>query len=140
MHKLTVELPDPVYQELARIAQLTPQRPEALAAQSISSNLPPSVDNAPLEIQKELLQMQRQSIEELLRIANSKVSELKYQRHVELLEKNQAGSITAEERLELRELGLAAREANAEQNLCLGSFALARPLFFGPIFKYKYLG
>ncbi|MBC6476692.1 MAG: hypothetical protein GDA56_01710 [Hormoscilla sp. GM7CHS1pb] len=42
--------------------------------------------------------MQRQSIEELLRIANSKVSELKYQRHVELLEKNQAGSITAEER------------------------------------------
>lgn len=108
MHRLTVELPDPVYQELARMAQLTQQRPEALAAQSISSNLPPSVDNAPLEIQKELLLMQTQSVEELLRIANSKVSELQYQRHVELLFKNQAGSITAEERLELRELGLAA--------------------------------
>jgi hypothetical protein len=42
---------------------------EVLAAQSVVSTLPPSVENAPLEMQPDLLKMQNLSIEELRLIA-----------------------------------------------------------------------
>lgn len=52
--------------------------------------------------------MQHLSIEELLAIANAKVEASQYERHVELLEKNQEGSLTLEEQQELTNLRLAA--------------------------------
>lgn len=44
--RVTIELPEPVFRQLARIAEATQQSVEVLAAQSVVSNLPPSVDNA----------------------------------------------------------------------------------------------
>jgi hypothetical protein len=93
---------------LARIAEATQQSVEVLVAQSVVSNLPPSVENAAPEMQAELLKMQRLSIEELLAIANAKVEPSQHERHVELLEKNKEGSLTLEERQELTDLRLAA--------------------------------
>ncbi|MEB3219875.1 MAG: hypothetical protein VKN72_27055 [Nostocales cyanobacterium 94392] len=49
----------------------TQQPLETLAAQSIVSNLPPTPDNAPVEIQEELLQMQIWDLEELLAIGEA---------------------------------------------------------------------
>ena len=72
--RLTVELPEPVFQLLVHMAALTEQSPEQLAAQSISGNLPPSVENTPPEIQAELLAMQKLPVDELLQIASSQVS------------------------------------------------------------------
>jgi predicted transcriptional regulator len=71
--RVTVELSDPVFQQLVRIAEATSQPLEVLAAQSITSNLPPSPDNAPPEMQAELLRMQTLSIDELLEIAQSQI-------------------------------------------------------------------
>jgi hypothetical protein len=106
--QVTIELPEPIFRQLARIAQATQQSVEVLAAQSVISNLPPSVENAPLEIQPELLKMQNLSIEELLAIAHAVVESTQQQRHVELLEKNKDNSIAPEERQELTNLRLAA--------------------------------
>lgn len=108
MQKLTVELPESVFQKLLRIASLTQQSPEALAAQSIISNLPPSAENAPDQMQAELLQMPPLSIDELLKVANSQIPPAQQQRHLELLEKNHTDSITVEEQQELADLRLAA--------------------------------
>jgi hypothetical protein len=105
--QVTIELPEPIFRQLTRIAQATQQSVEALAAQSIVSNLPPSVENAPLEIQPELLKMQSFSIEELLAIAHAVVESTQHQRHVELLEKNKENSLAPEERQELTNLRLA---------------------------------
>lgn len=58
VQKVTVELPEPIFQQLSRIAVATQQPIEALITQSSASNLPPTVDNAPLELQAELLSMQ----------------------------------------------------------------------------------
>ncbi len=80
--KVTVELPEPVFRQLVRIASATDQPLEVLAAQSIASNLPPSADNAPLEMQADLLRMQALSIEELIEIAHSQVPFSQQQRHV----------------------------------------------------------
>jgi hypothetical protein len=106
--QVTIELPEPIFRQLARIAQATQQSVEALAAQSIVSNLPPSVENAPLEIQSELLKIQNLSIEELLAIANALVEPTQHDRHVELLEKNKETSLAPEEQQELTNLRLAA--------------------------------
>ncbi|MFE1744618.1 hypothetical protein [Coleofasciculus sp. H7-2] len=106
--QLTVELPEAVFQRLARIAELTDQSLEALAVQSITSNLPPSSENAPPEIQTELFVMQTLPVQELLKVAHSHLPSTQQQRHLVLLEKNQTGLITApDERQELRDLGKA---------------------------------
>ena len=100
--KVTVELPQAIFQQLARIANATQQPLETLVAQSIVSNLPPTPDNAPLEIQEELLQMQIWNDEELLAIANSQITDQQQKRHIELLEKNSTSEeLNKSERQEL---------------------------------------
>jgi len=104
--ELTLELPNRLFQQLAQIAKLTHQSIESLAIQSISSNLPPTVENAPLEMQARLQKLQSLSIEELLKIAHSQIPASQQQRHLALLTENQATeSISLEKRQELRELG-----------------------------------
>ena len=103
--KVTVELPQAIFQQLARIAQATQQPLETLVAQSIVSNLPPTPDNAPVEIQEELLQMQTWDDKELLAIANSQITSEQQKRHIELLEKNSTSEeLNKIERQELSEL------------------------------------
>jgi len=106
--RVTIELPEPVFRQLARIAQATQQSVEVLAAQSVVSNLPPSVENAPLELQPELLKMQTFSIEELLAIAYTTVEPTQHEHHIKLLQKHKDDSLTPEERQELTNLRLAA--------------------------------
>ena len=107
--KVTVELPQAIFQQLARIAQATQQPLETLVAQSIVSNLPPTPDNAPLEIQEELLQMQIWNDEELLAIAKSQITSEQQKRHTELLEKNSGNEeLNKSERQELNELRIKA--------------------------------
>lgn len=102
--RLTVELPEPVFRSLEHIAKLTQQSPEQLAAQSIAGNLPPSVENAPPDMQADLLAVQKLSVDELLEIAHSQVPLAQRERHLELLEKQRAASGTPEERRELSDL------------------------------------
>lgn len=106
--RLTIELPEPVAQFLTHLAALTAQSPEQLAAQSIAGNLPPAVDNTPPEMHAELLAMQQLPVDELLRLASSQAPSDQQERHLVLLEKNQAGVITPEERQELTVLRVAA--------------------------------
>jgi hypothetical protein len=103
-----IELPEPVFRQLARIAEATQQSVEVLAAQSVVSNLPPTPENAPQDMQSELLLMPTLSIQELLILAHAKVESTQHNRHVELLEKNKEDSLTPQERQELTDLRLAA--------------------------------
>lgn len=103
--RITLYLPEEVFIQLAKIADMTNQSIESLAIQSISSNLPPATENAPLEVQASLQKMQSLSIEELLKIARSQVTAEQRQRHLVLLERQrETDSITPKERQELRDL------------------------------------
>lgn len=99
--RVTIELPEPVFRQLVRIAEATDQPVEALVAQSVISNLPPSAENAPVELQSELLSMQNLSTQELLAIAQAEVETRQHERHAELLERNKEGLLTHEEQQEL---------------------------------------
>jgi len=103
--ELILELPISLFQQLATVAKLTQQSIESLAIQSIKSNLPPTVENAPLEMQASLQTLQTLSIEELLKIADSQIPTTQQQRHLTLLERHQeTNSMAPSERQELREL------------------------------------
>ncbi|MEE8390910.1 MAG: hypothetical protein V3S14_08980 [Anaerolineae bacterium] len=52
---LTIALPQPVFQYLQEIAAATQQSLEQVALQSLEGNLPPTVADAPPEMQGELL-------------------------------------------------------------------------------------
>ncbi len=84
---ITIELPEPVMRQLMRIAAATHQPIETLVAQSVLSNLPPSVDNAPPELQADLLAMQTLSTEDLLAIAQAQQEQAQCDRHTDLLQK-----------------------------------------------------
>jgi hypothetical protein len=103
---ITIELPEPVMRQLMRIAAATHQSIETLVAQSVLSNLPPSVDNFPPELQTDLLAMQTLSTEGLLAIAQAQITPAQCDRHTELLQKNEVSQLTAEERQELSALRL----------------------------------
>lgn len=102
--QITIELPEPVVRQLMRIAAATHQSIEALVAQSVLSNLPPSTDNAPPELQADLLAMQTLSTEALYTIAQAQSEPAQHSRHTELLQKNEADQLTPEERQELSTL------------------------------------
>ncbi|MGB0561819.1 MAG: hypothetical protein ACPGVO_08445 [Spirulinaceae cyanobacterium] len=104
-HKLTVELSETVFQQLTQLAQQNQSSPELLAVQSILMLLPA---DKPEPTASTWEQMQTYSQEQLLTIAQGQVSQFHAARHIELLERNQQGNITPQERLELQDLRLAA--------------------------------
>lgn len=105
---ITIELPELIFQQLTRIANLTHQPLEALITQSILSNLPPTPDNAPPELQPHLLALQTLSSDALQTIAQATISPQQHDRHAYLLTKNETDQLTIEERQELTALREAA--------------------------------
>ncbi|MEM9905151.1 MAG: hypothetical protein AAF921_09040 [Cyanobacteria bacterium P01_D01_bin.44] len=102
--QLTIDLPESLVQRLRTLAELTDQPLGDLVLQSIAGNLPPDVESAPSEMQAELLRMQTLSIDELRQIARSQISQTQREQHLELLSKNQHGSLTESEQNKLNEL------------------------------------
>ncbi len=105
---LTIELPEPIFRQLARIAEITQQPIEAIVTQSIISNLPPSIEDFQPELQPELLKMQTLSLEELVTIAQSLTETNQYEQHVALLEQNKQRVLTPDEQSVLNDLRQAA--------------------------------
>ena len=83
--RLTIELPESVFQLLTDMATLMDRSPEQLAAQSITGNLPPSFENAPADMHAELLAMQICDVRELRHIAGSQMSAQQQQHLSDLL-------------------------------------------------------
>ena len=96
--QITIEVPETVMRQLMRIAI------ETLVAQSVLNNLPPSTENAPPELQGELLLMQTLSTDELLAIAQAQAEPAQSHRHAELLHRNEEGRLSSAEQQELTHL------------------------------------
>ena len=105
---ITLHLSDPVYRYLQQVATITKRPLEQLVRQSVEGNLPPSVENAPQELQDELLAMQSLSPTQLMSIADSQLPQSQQERYLLLLEQNSAGGISIEGCAEMEALRLAA--------------------------------
>jgi hypothetical protein len=106
--QLTIDLPEPAFQRLSRLAELTNRPLSELAIQSIAGNLPPEIATTPVDIQAELLAMQKMDGVALRQIAQSQIAPPQQHRHLTLLERNQEGQLSDQEHQELQDLGLAA--------------------------------
>jgi hypothetical protein len=102
--RITIELPESIFDRFAQMAEVTHQPLEDLIAQSVVSNLPPSAENAPSELRAELMEMQVLSVDELLAIAQTQANASQHENHVQLLEKNQAGGLSSEDQRDLTNL------------------------------------
>jgi len=104
--QLNINLPNPAFQRLSRLAELTNQPLSDLVIQSIAGNLPPAIETAPVEMQSELLTLQTLSVDALRQIGQSQIPSEQQERHMAVLERNQEGLLTAEEQRELQALCL----------------------------------
>lgn len=108
-HTLTLQLPDEVYSRLELSARATRRPVEDLVVQTLKAGLPPSVDDLPQAEQASYLEMEQLADNELLKVAGAKLSSAKQRRLSALLRKNQAGSLTDQERGQLDQLSAEAR-------------------------------
>ena len=108
--QVTIELPELILHRLTQLAEATHQSVEVLISQSVLSNLPPSTEIAPLELRQEFLRMHTLSVESLRPIAQAQVDPVQFERHTELLQKNEAGNLSPEDREELTSLRVTAEQ------------------------------
>lgn len=102
---VTVNLPDTIYRQLQQVAQTTKRRIEDVLLQTIEGNIPPVVDDAPLDIQAELQTLQWLNSKALWIVARDKFAPEQQARQEYLLRQNQRGTITPEEFDEMNRLG-----------------------------------
>ncbi|MFO0605603.1 MAG: hypothetical protein U0324_20645 [Polyangiales bacterium] len=100
---LTLDLPEPLYQRLARTAQATRQPLEAVALRALERGSPPACDDAPAEFQADLAALDRADDEALRELAGAMML-ADFERRDALLERNAAGLLSPEERGELDRL------------------------------------
>jgi hypothetical protein len=92
---ITIDLPEAIVQQLTRLSEVTRQPIESLIVQCLATSLPPMLEMIAPSIQRELLNLVTLPIDELLTIANSQIDPKIHQQHVELIERNQSGTLTA---------------------------------------------
>ena len=108
-HTITIHIPDTLYDQLKRAAELSHRSMDTIVAQSLSHSISPLIDDIPAEYQADvypLLEMDEAALQaEVRRISPTE----RWQEYETLLEKNKAGGLTATEQARLDVLG---READ----------------------------
>lgn len=116
-----VTLPEEIYHRFQASAYTMQQSVEDLLAQSIQGNLPPSLEDLPPELQNEIgVFLQSLTSQALWEIVKTPSLPPTWQRHQELLEKNQEEMLTAAELDELERL-----RVQMDRRVMRRSYALA---------------
>jgi hypothetical protein len=103
--ELTVRIPERVYRRLEDMAQETKQPLETVLLTSITGNLPPSLDDVPVDLRENLRALQGLDDESLWAIARGRLTSLQQERLETLLARSSAGTLTKAEQEELNRSG-----------------------------------
>jgi hypothetical protein len=98
-----LELPQTIYQPVSRMAEATNRPLEDLLVGALQASLPP-LDGLPPELVEELVKLERLDDESLWQAMTSQVPQEQQSALNHLLDKNQAGTLSAQEREELNRL------------------------------------
>jgi len=120
MQTVTIQIPQTLYQRVARTATLTQQSLPEILLQTIRGNLPPALEDIPVEFQADLLPLLSFSDEDLWALARSPLEAQQWQRHQMLLHNNTEAALTPAEAAELTSLRTA-----VDRYVFRKSFALA---------------
>lgn len=120
LQTITLHLPEESYARLNRMATLLRRPLEEVASQTIRGNLPPTVDDLPVELQSEMVAWSSLSDERLWEVARQPLPADQWRRHQRLLRKSESGALTEAEREELTRL-----RAETDRFVLRRSYALA---------------
>ncbi len=101
---ITLDLPENVYRRLQLMAKTIHQPLEEVVFQSIKGNLPPLSDDIPPEWRDDLGELQHLPDAALWTVTRESLPDKQWNRHQQLLEKNQVETITKTEQKELDNL------------------------------------
>ena len=101
---ITLSLPNDIYQRFQHVAKAVQRPLEDIVFQTIQGNLPPSVEDLPLEWQAELASLQQCSSKTLSAIVKEPLSQKQWKRHQDLLHQNQTSELSDTELQELAHL------------------------------------
>ncbi len=104
VHPLQIQLPETIYQRLQRVAEITNQSLQTIVIQTISGNLPPSLDDLSPEWREAVVDLASLSDEALWATAQEQVPARQWRRHQRLLQRMQEGVLTETEKIELEAL------------------------------------
>ncbi len=99
-----VQIPEPLYQRLERLARLTNRSLENVVEQTLTTSLPPLPDHLPDEARQELQKLEMLDDDALWQVARSEVLPEHQAQISELLEKNSLGTLAEAEQTRLSEL------------------------------------
>ena len=105
---VTIQVPQPLYHRLERLAELTQRPLESLVVQALSSSIPLLPDDLPPAMRDELVALERLGDEDLWEVARSTFPEEQYEQLALLREKQHADTITVTEQAVLDQLSRAA--------------------------------
>lgn len=101
---ISLELPQPLYRRLQRLAELTHRPLEKLVIQALDTNVPPLLDELPVDIQQDLTDLEQLLDNELWQVAQSPIIGTQQQEYSRLLNKQRAAKLTTREAKRLEEL------------------------------------
>lgn len=101
---ITLQIPDLIYQRLVNTANATGRSLEEVMLHALKVGSPPDWDNVPDEFQADLAALDRLEDEALWKIATARKTVEDMTRYNELLDRNQNGTLSQAEQLELIEL------------------------------------
>ena len=100
---VTLELPQTIYLPAKRMAEVTNRSLEDLLVSALKASLPP-LDGLPSELVEDLVELESLDDESLRQVMVSKVATAQQRELDRLLRKNQAGTLTEQERQKLDRL------------------------------------
>src|SRR5438067_5534825 len=101
---VSIELPEEIYQRFKGMAAVTQRSLEDVIFQTIRANLPPTLDDLPLEQRDVVADLQLLNDEALWAVAREPLPVQRWRRHQRLLRKAETSVLTSTERTELAEL------------------------------------
>jgi hypothetical protein len=103
-HRITLDIPDKLYQRLQHVAQLAGRSLENLMLQTLTANLPPLPEDLPPSMHAELSALEQLSDAVLWQTARGAVSGAHQTRYGHLLEKQRNQTLSQAEQDELENL------------------------------------
>lgn len=101
---IALEIPQPLYQRLQRLAAVTQRPISTLVVQAIDQAVPPLLDKLSPAMQSELADLESLSDDSLWEVARSQVSAAQQERYAELVDKERSDQLNRTEQIELNTL------------------------------------
>lgn len=105
---VAIEVPQPLYRRLERLAALAGQPMDRLIDRALSASLPPLPEDLPPAMQESLLALERLSDEELTEVVHGRMPEDDAELFADLRERRADGQLSAQEQSHLDRLMQAA--------------------------------